>query len=304
MPDDGGIAVEKMTKLMLGAIAAVACAMFFLMTYFTVNAYERAVVTRFGQVVSIEGEGLHFKIPFVNAVHYIRTDVQNITPRQPANTYTIDNQEIDCTFNLFYRVPVDRIEFVYRNVQDYQERLQSMAIDRLKAEMGKVNVAHVAEKRGELRDQIKNVLARDALTLGIEVTDFQLSNLDYTKSFRAAVEQAAAAKAMVETREQELQQAKKTAERAAIEAEGKANAIRAEAKGQADANLLVAQAAAKAIQLKGEAEAAAIKAQAEALAQNVRLVELRKAERWNGALPQSMLSNVVPFMSVDQQVAK
>ncbi|MCC7049830.1 MAG: hypothetical protein IT562_24195 [Alphaproteobacteria bacterium] len=128
-----------MTKLTLGAIAAVAGAMFFLMTYFTVNAYERAVVTRFGQVVSIEGEG---------------------------------------------------------------------------------------------------------------------------------------------------------------------KAIRAEAKGQADANLLVAQAAAKAIQLKGEAEAAAIKAQAEALAQNVRLVELRKAERWNGALPQSMLSNVVPFMSVDQQVQK
>ena len=52
-----------MTKLMLGAIAAVACAMFFLMTYFTVNAYERAVVTRFGQVVSIEAIGLMRKMP-------------------------------------------------------------------------------------------------------------------------------------------------------------------------------------------------------------------------------------------------
>ncbi len=203
-------------------------------------------------------------------------------------------------FNLFYRVPADKIEYFYRNVQDYKERLESMAVDRLKAEMGKINVAHVAERRSELRDKIKDVLARDALVLGVQVTDFQLTNLEYTKSFKLAVEQAASAKAGVETRDQELNQSRMSAEGVAVEAEGRANAIRAEAKGQADANLLVATAAAKAIQLRGEAEAAAIEAQVKALAQNAQLVELRKAEKWNGSLPATMLSNVVPFMGVDQ----
>ena len=33
--------------------------------------------------------------------------------------------------------------------------------------------------------------------------------------------------------------------------------------------------------------------------QNAKLVELRKAEKWDGALPVQMLSNVVPFMSFD-----
>jgi hypothetical protein len=32
------------------------------------------------------------------------------------------------------------------------------------------------------------------------------------------------------------------------------------------------------------------------------LVELRKAERWDGKLPTNMLSNVMPFMNVDQQM--
>ena len=70
-----------------------------------------------------------------------------------------------------------------------------------------------------------------------------------------------------------------------------------QAKGVADATLLKAEADAKAIQLRGEAEAAAIRAQAEALKQNTGLVELRKAEKWNGALPQQMLSGIVPFMN-------
>jgi regulator of protease activity HflC (stomatin/prohibitin superfamily) len=306
-----GATIMYPVKAIAGAIAVIAIGIIFWMTYYTVRPYERAVLTRFGQLVAVNGEGLHFKIPLVNSVTYIRTDLQTISPRQPANTYTIDNQEVDIVFNLFYRVPADKIEFIYRNVQDYKERLEAMAIDRLKAEMGKVNVAHVAEKRGELRDQIKSVLVRDAADIGIQVTDFQLTNLDYTKSFKAAVEQAAAAKAMVETREQELQQSKKQAEQAAIQAEGRANALRAQARGDAEANatrargeaearLLIATAEARAIQLRGEAEAAAIKAQADALTANAQLVELRKAEKWNGSLPATMLSNVVPFMGVDQ----
>lgn len=282
-----------------GALALFAIIVF-MSTYFTVDAYERAVLTRFGEVVDVKAPGLHFKAPFVNSAHMFRTDIQNIQPKTPANTYTIDNQEVDVVFNLFYRIAPDKVSFIYQNVQDYKERLAVMATDRLKAEMGKVNIAHVAERRGELREKIKAVLAQDAKSLGIEVTDFQLTNLEYTKGFRAAVEQAAAQKAGIETREYERQQMQKTAETAAIQAEGKANATRAVARGDADARLLQATAEAKAIQLQGEAQAAAIEAQARALAANTNLVELRKAERWDGKLPQSMLSNVMPFLNVDQ----
>lgn len=279
-------------KTVGAAILFVLGLILFMSTYYTVTEYERGILTRFGSLISVEGPGLHFKTPFVNSVEYMRTDIQDVHGEN-VNTYTVDNQEVDVTFNLFYRIPFDKIEYIYKNVRDYKARLTVMAVDRLKAEMGKINVAHVAEKRGELRDKIKDVIHKDAILMGVEITDFQLTNLEYTKSFKSAVESAAAAKANVETRIQELEQAKKTAER-----------VVTEAKGAADARVLGAEAEAKAIQLRGEAEAKAIQAQALALKENTGLTELRKAERWDGKLPATMLSNVVPFMGVDQTGVK
>lgn len=288
-----------------GSLAASVLVLFLgLMSYFTVSQNEVAVVTRFGKMEYTAGPGLHFKTPFVESVTDYRTDIRDLQPTERINTYTIDNQEVDVLFTVFYRIPADKVGYIYENNRDFRDRLYSMTIDRLKVAMGQVNVQSVAEKRGELRDTIKATLARDAALFGVEVTDFQLSDLQYTQSFRAAVNNAAVQKANIESVEYQRQQAQKTAEMAVVQAQGSANAVREKAKGDADARILQATAEAKAIQLQGEAQATAIKAQADALASNSRLVDLRKAERWDGKLPTSMLSNVMPFMNVDQAVGK
>ena len=292
----------KMMKLIGAAIVAVCGLALFLSTYFTVEQYERAVVTQFSKVVEVAEPGLHFKMPFVNSVHHYRTDILSLTMAEKINkglgvsTYTVDNQEVHVVFVIQYRIRPDKVAFIYENVQDLEGRLFQIAEDRLKAEMGKVNTSHVAEKRGEIRDGIKKVMQAAVTTLGVEIADFQLTNIEYDTTFKTAVKQAAAARATVETREQERQQAIKVAETAKTRAEGEANAARETAKGKADAIVSVATADAKAIQMRGEAEAKAIRAQAEALQQNQKLVELRKAERWDGKLPIQMLSNVLPMM--------
>lgn len=281
------------------ALATFLAFVLFEMTYFTVNQNERAVVTRWGEIVYVAEPGLHFRVPFVNSTQHYATDIQSVAPSKGVNTYTVDNQEVDVTFNVFYRLPADKVEYVAINVSDYRDRLYSMTIDRLKVEIGKVNVQSLAEKRGELRDAIKEILAKDARSLGVEVTDFQLTDLQYTTSFRQAVEQAAAQKAGIETREYERQQSQKVAETVAINAEGAANAVRAKAKGDADSRLFIAAADAKSIQLKGEAEATAILAQTNALKGNSGLVDLRRAERWDGKLPTQMFGSApIPFFQV------
>lgn len=291
-------------KLAATGIISLMGIIIFMMTYFTVDQNELTVVTRFGQLTYIADPGLHFKMPFVNSTYDYRTDIQDLQPKDAVNTYTIDNQEVDIRYTLFYRIPPSQVGFIFTNNRDYRERLSSMTTDRLKAAMGQVNVQSVAEKRGEIRDTIKSTLVRDAKPLGVEVTDFQLTDLQYTKDFRAAVNNAAVQKANIESVEYLRQQAEKQALTDKIKAEGLANAQRAQAHGAADARLLQATAEAKAIELQGEAQARAIKAQSDALAANARLVEYKKAERWDGALPRSMLSNVVPFMSVNQSFAQ
>jgi len=272
-----------------GAILALFGIMIFFMTYYTVDEYERVVLTRFGVFQSVEGPGLHFKAPFVNEIQRFSIGIQDTHNDKIANTYTLDNQEVDVYYKVLWQVPPENLKFIYINAQGYKTQLQSIILDRIKREMGKVNMAHVSEHRGELILRIHNVLVEDAKILGVKVIDTQLPNLEFTESFRKAVDAASAAKANVETRNQEWEQAKAVAE-----------TVRTKARGDADSRVLAAEAEAKAIKLKGEAEAAAIKAQAEALAQNANLTELRKAERWNGQLPSTMLSNTTPFMRVDK----
>ena len=291
--------IARYVRLGGGAVLILIIVLFVLSTYFTVEPNEVAVVTRFGQISHVAAPGLHFKLPFADATKFFRTDIQEVSPQRGVNTYTIDNQEVDVLFNVFYRIPEDRVAYVYQNVPDYRDRLFIMAVDRIKAEMGKVNVSSVAERRGELRDKIKAILTNDAKSLGADVTDVALSDMQYTDSYRQAIAQAAAAKAGVEAKEYQKQQAQKDAETSAIQAEGRANAVRAQARGDADARILQATAEAKAIELQGEAQATAIKAQADALSANPRLVELHKADRWNGQLPATMLQGAMPFMSIE-----
>jgi regulator of protease activity HflC (stomatin/prohibitin superfamily) len=277
-----------------------------LSTIFTVPEYERTVVTRFGKFSYVADPGLHFRVPFVHNTQEFRVNIDSMIiaggkddkgTLHGVNTYTVDNQEVDVIATVQYRIAPEKVQFIFENVQDYRTRLFDMVVDRLKSEMGKINATHVAEKRGEIKKVVQEVLQRDAKLLGISVTDFQLTNVEYQPGFRQAVAAASNAKAGIDTRENERQQAEKVALTKRISAEGDANAAREKAKGEADAIDFTAKAEARAIQLKGEAQAAAMRAQANALAANTVLVEMKKAERWNGALPTAIYAGApIPFM--------
>jgi regulator of protease activity HflC (stomatin/prohibitin superfamily) len=266
-------------------------------SYFTVDRHEVGIVTRWGEIKYTADPGLHFKIPIADKATMYRTDIQAFQLSK-VNTYTVDNQELDAVFTVNYRVPAKQAERIFREVPDYQQRLETLTLDRFKAEVGKVNVTDIASRRGEVGKRVFEVLQKDAERLfGLEVTDFQINNIDYTPQFRQAVDQAAIAKTLVERAEQLKRQAEIDADSKRITAIGEANAVRERARGDADGNLLRAQAEAQAIKLKGEAEAAAIAAQATALKDNPGLVELRRAERWDGKLPSQVLGAApIPFL--------
>jgi regulator of protease activity HflC (stomatin/prohibitin superfamily) len=279
-------------------LAALALLILGYQSFYTIAEYERGVLTTWGQFDSVVNPGLHFRLPIAQRVWRYPINIRQVTIER-ANTYTIDNQEIDATVTIFYRLPPNRLEFIYRNVPDYEQRVVAITIDRFKSELGKVNTSQVAQKRGEVRDHIKEVLSATVQsTTGVEIVDLQIPNIDYTQSFRAAVDQAAVAKTLVEKQEQQKLQAQIAAEQRRIEAAGVANAAREEAGGQADAKLLQAKADAEAIRLRGEAEAMAIKAQAAALRENPNLIELRKVERWNGSVPQWNGTGPLPLLNL------
>lgn len=291
---------EKLIGLGVGALFLLIAA---LSSFYTIGQYEAGVLTRLGKVVGTSDPGLHFKVPFVYSIEKYRTDLRSLTTPDPkgASVYTVDNQEVHVIFTIQYRTPSDRVAYIYENVQDYKTRLYQIAEDRLKAELGKVNTSHVAENRGKIRDGVKTVLVEATKDLGVQIIDFQLNNIEYDDSFKNAVRAAATARATVETREQERQQAVKVAEKDKIVAEGTANAVREKARGDADATLLEAVAEAKSIKLKADAMAAA----GPAFLDLRRLdVEQTKASAWNGVLPTWITPGAATYMPIDAPARK
>jgi regulator of protease activity HflC (stomatin/prohibitin superfamily) len=271
-------------------------------SFYTVSQNEVVVLTRWGEIVDPQvGPGLHWKWPFAYTANHQLTAIQEIIPEinnRPVNTYTVDNQEVDVTFHVYYRVAADKAAYILINVPDYSQRLTSMAIDRLKSAMGQINIQQLAEKRNAVRSEILATLKADALSLGLEITDIQLTDFQYDPKFREAVANAAVQKANIEANEYVRQQAEKTALTAQITALGVANGVREKAKGDADALLVLKQAEAKGIELTGLAQAAAIRAQTDALRASPDFVAYTQARQWNGQLPTFMGNGPVPFINI------
>lgn len=135
-----------------------------------------------------------------------------------------------------------------------------------------------------------NAAVSDAITKAVSgvamVDSVQVEDIKFSPEFETAVSERMKAEVGVQKRQQELADEKVVAEITVTKAQA-----------SADSRLAVAKADAEAIRVKGEAEADAIKARAAALAANGALVELTKAERWDGKLPTTVIPNgTVPFL--------
>ena len=294
-----GVPPKPTTIVLAGAAVGLGLALWALSPFFTVGEFERTVVTRFGQVSSLAGPGLHFRIPIVNGLETFPVSIQRMTAEH-LNTYTIDNQELDAVVTLNFRIPESEVIRVYSTNRDYRANLEKFMIDRFKREMGKINITQVAAHRGEVAQSVKTALETEALRLfGIQIVDFQINEIKYTDTYRRAVDAAATAKAKVEQAEQEKREAEVVALKRRIAAEGEANAVREAARGKADGELLIKTAEAKGKELVGLAEAKALEAQGLALRSNPGLVQLEMAKRWSGALPVNMYGSApLPFLNI------
>lgn len=307
-------------KLIAGTLILLLSFVVFFSTYFTVNQNERVVVSSWGQFSYVADPGLHFKVPFRDTITTYMTDIQSLSPEKALNTFSEDNQEVDIVFTLLYRIPSDQVQNIYTNNREYRANAYKLTLDRLKTAMGQVNTQVVASNRGKIREAVKATLTNDLAQYGIQVVDFQLTDMQFTPEYRKAINNASLMKASVETKEYARQEAVKEAERLKAEAVGKADFLREQSRGEADARVLNAKATAdatllqtkaaadgslfqaeadaKGIKLRGDSTAAAIAAQAKALEANATLVEMEKAKRWNGQLPTSIYAGApIPFMN-------
>lgn len=277
-------------KLVLWGLGLVFVISMALGGFYTVDEKERAVLLRNGALVEVSEPGLHFKVPVIDSVREISVATDTVMfDGLPA--YSMDQQAATLRVSVSFNVDPSQVAELYKtygSIENMVNRLISRHVPtQVENTFGKYTAIRAVQERGNfVADTMKAV--REHALGPVQIESVQIENIDFSDAYEQTIEDRMKAEIQVKTREQMLETEKVQAE------------IRVtQAKAEAEAKLEQARADAEATRLRGDAEADAIKARAAALASNQNLVELTKAEKWNGQLPATMIPNAaIPFLSV------
>lgn len=286
----------------LVALAVVAVAGLAVMnSWYTIDQGDRGVLLTNGALTAVVEPGLHFKLPWFQRVEKIslrqqvlkwgcerNDDCGNMAGMQ---AYSRDQQPAEMRVTVNFHVPDAEVSNVYANygsIEALADRVIARKVpQQVKTVFGQYDAVSVIQNRARFNKDVTDSIA--AVTDGpVMVDSVQVENIDFSNAYEQAVEARMTAQVEVQKQEQNLQQEKIKADIAVTQAKGRADSVKAEA-----------DASAYKTKVEGEAAADAIKARATALANNPLLVELTKAERWNGELPTSMIpGSTVPFLEI------
>ncbi len=266
-------------------------------SFYTIDQGERGVVLRTGALSHIAQPGLGFKLPFIDRVEKISVQTQTYT-WQKVNSYSSDQQPADLKISVTFNVDPARVGDLYAQfgtIANAVNRVISPIVNRdVKIVFGGFSAVRAIQERSRL-----NTEAREALRKALEgeplvLQSLQIESIDFSPEYIRSVEQRMQA-------EVEVQRLRQNAEREKVQAQitvTKANA-------EAESTLARAKASAAATRLAGEAEAFAIRARGEALRDNPQLIGLVQAEKWNGALPTTMVpGSALPMLNLQPSPAK
>lgn len=263
-------------------------------SFYTIDQGERGIKLRYGAVVSVSEPGFHFKWPFVDDVKLIsvRTETMHY---QNMSAYSRDQQPAKIIASVTYRVPDSEVGTLYNQYQTVDAFVNRVINRQVPTQIenvfGQFNAITAVQDRArlikELTDSVKASMKNDPII----IDSVQVENIIFSEAYEKSVESRMQAEVEVQTEKQKLDKEQINAQ-----------IVVARAKGVADSRLAEARAEAEATRIRGQAEADAIKARAAALAQNENLIELTKAERWDGKLPTTMLPNgAVPFLNMSKE---
>jgi regulator of protease activity HflC (stomatin/prohibitin superfamily) len=232
----------------------------------TVGAGERGIQLRFGAVTGkIFGEGLYFRIPFVEQVEKIDVKIQK--DEVEASAASKDLQTVSSIVALNYHLAPSEVALLYQEVGiQYNARIIAPALqETVKAATAQFTAEELITKRPEVREEIKKLLVEKLEQRGILLDDFNIVSFDFSRTFNDAIE------------------AKVTAEQEALAAKNKLERVKFEAQQKIE-------------EAKGKAEAITIESQA--LRNNPQVLQLRALEKWDGKLPQFLGSDTIPFLNI------
>ena len=238
----------------------------------TVGAGQRGVLLHFGAVTeTIYEEGLYYKIPFVQEVVLMSTQIQKYT--SPATSSSKDLQVVTTEVTLNYQLADDQVGEIYRTMRrDYQSRvIQPFIQEVVKSTTANYDAEELITQRPLVKDELQLAMTERLIPMGISVVELSITDFQFSPAFQDSIE------------------AKVRAVQAALEAQNALERV----KFEAEQAVVRATAEAKSLELQ--------KAQVTDQLIELRRIEVQQTavEKWNGVMPSVVTSGgPVPMLDV------
>lgn len=243
-------------------------------SFHTVSSGEVAVVKHLGKIEDVKTAGTHYDLWVTNKYMTYDSKVQDFEIFTAA--YSSDAQPMEIAMTIQYQILSDKVVDIatqYGKLNILQNRIESVAIERVKSVLSSHKAMDIIAKRATISPDVEEAIKA---TIGdeyyVNVTTVVLDNIDFSDAFEQAVED------------------KMIAEQAKLKADYDNETKVAKAKADAEAKLKAAQAQIDIA--KAEAEARMIAADAEASANKIinesitdKILEKNTIEKWDGKLP-------------------
>lgn len=232
------------------------------------------VKTRFGKVQEeVIQEGLNTKAPFIEKIVKIDCKTKKIETASEGSTK--DMQTVSASIAVNYNVNKETANSLYKEVGlDYENIIINPAIlESIKTTMAGYTAEELITKRAEVSNKIEDSITEKISDKGFIVTEFNLTNIDFSEAYDQAIEAKAVKQQEVETSKAELEKQKINNER----------------------EVSIAEKDAKIMELKNSQ-----------ITENIlRLKSLEVQQsminKWNGGLPQTSLGdNIMSMFQVGQ----
>lgn len=260
--------------------------------FITQEGYSTVVKTM-GKAEKEVGPGFHFKIPFTDSIEHTDMRVRKAGGEMKVATSEQMPVLAIITANWYVKpLHAKALYSTYGKLEDFEKIvLNSKIFEAAKQGSGSFTAEQLITKRMEVSDAILKALRQKVSTLPIVIDSIQIDDFNLPDDYEKAIANKQTQKTNADAEQFVLEKQNLTARQKENTAQADANSI-----------LMINKAQAESIQLKGLAEAKAIEAKGSALSGNPLIIELTKAQNWNGSYATTIIgSDVKPILDVRQK---
>jgi regulator of protease activity HflC (stomatin/prohibitin superfamily) len=177
---------DHFASIVFWAIIGVVVLVFLSATLFTVEQQSRAIIERFGRYVRTAPPGLNVKVPLIDGIaQRVSLRVQQLPVE--VETKTLDNVFVKLFVAVQYRVIEGREADAYYKLQNPRDQITSYVLDVVRAQVPKMNLDEVFEKKDEVGSSVKAELDVSMKIYGFEIPNALVTDVNPADNVKAAM---------------------------------------------------------------------------------------------------------------------